>query len=120
MTIIHSSSEYYEVHGTYNGYKEQWDSEKPELGKVYACDADIVFRKWKWTEFIIVFIDEKVALGKSIKPDYFGSREYRLFNVKDGFKYQDDRPFYRLQNLEKIKNMKELKEKEFERRNPQK
>lgn len=75
-------------------YKATLKLVKPEINKTY------IQNKGHWSEkhFKIIFSDGKVCMGKcvynAIGETYTG--EYRMFNVADGFTYQDLRTDYRL------------------------
>lgn len=117
--IIDSSTDWYEIHGTIVGWREQWGVLVPELGKSYAADAGIAFRKWNFKIFKIIFVDVGVALGlESNHTCKYSSPEYRLFSMAHGWKYKDDRSFYRLRDLQETIDAALIKEAEFERNHP--
>ena len=77
-------------------YYEQFKTITPELGKSYYQ------HKGTWQEFIftIIFVDEKIALGKAKNPFSNGSGYYYTVfissGVMAGWKDKDSRPSYRL------------------------
>ncbi len=68
---------------THKEYAAQFNPIKPELGKTY------VQRKGQWNEFhyLVVYLDEKVALCKAVKGLFIG--DYELFYANNGFRKND-------------------------------
>jgi len=110
--LVTSPWAWYNEHGTIEGFYEQWGVLKPELDGVYAADAEIVFCKWEYKIFKIIFIDDNVALGVEVINDPHRKEKpaYRTFNACNGWKYQDDRSHYRLRPLDVVEAMREEKE----------
>jgi hypothetical protein len=73
------------------------DGVELELGKVYSQASS----SWSEKHYLIIFIDDKVAVGRSIynqiSNKYIG--DYEIFNKNNGMKYQDGRLAYRIKKL---------------------
>lgn len=70
---------------------------KLELNKIYLQESD----SWAKMHYQIVFVDDKIALGKKIYCGIYNSNtqncgSYEMFNVNTGEKYNDCRLAYRL------------------------
>lgn len=80
---------------TFKQYIDQYNPIKLELGKSYIQSKDT----WHEKHYVILFIDDKIAIGKSIY-NKIGDKfigDYDLFYLDNGFKYNDTvRPCYRL------------------------
>lgn len=99
MPIIYSLTEYEEAHGTRKGYLEQFpNTAKPEVGKRYAINPG------KWDERVVqvLFADDRVALSVEVVNPYPALNVppgYWLHSATTGWRYNDNRPQYRLQNI---------------------
>lgn len=96
--VISSISEYEEIHGTFKGYYEQFKNTASDIniGDEFVVMPDT----WQESTQKVLFIDEKVALTEEIKGLSAGRRElYHSSGDMIGWKYQDPRASYRLQNI---------------------
>lgn len=80
----------------YNKWKEE-KSIKLELGKTYLQES----ASWAKCHYEIIFIDDKIALGKKVWCGIYNSTKqncgtYELFKKDTGEKYQDSRLCYAL------------------------
>lgn len=80
---------------TLKEYINQYSPIKLEVGKTYVQAKET----WHEKHYKIIFSDAKIAIGvvvyNAISDEFLG--DYELFNVNNGFKYQDSqRPDYRL------------------------
>jgi len=96
------SSDVYDHICSIEQYVEQFDTVIPVLGGVYAQES----HSWAKTQFKIVFIDDKIAVGVEISPKFplvSSKLDYCLFcssGLFTGWKYNDtNRPEYRLREL---------------------
>lgn len=75
-------------------YRQGLNPPKIEVGEIY------IQAKGTWHEhhFKIIYIDGNVAFAKSVYNEISNKfiGDYELFNVDDGFKYNDARETYRL------------------------
>lgn len=98
--MITSSIEWFEIHGTIKGYYQQWKTAKPELGKTYKVVGSGII-----TEYVeIIAIVDQVAIGKVVRDTNNGSSVgklsmYYLEGNMMGWKYQEQRSGYRLQEI---------------------
>lgn len=91
--------EAYEQTGSSKAYYEQFLGATLEVGKVYTQAKGT----WHEKDYKIVFIVDGVALGTCVSNDKYEKGRKELFyasGIKKGWKYQDDRPVYRLQEKE--------------------
>ena len=97
--IIHSMSEYEETHGTYDGYYDQF---KNTAKLINVGDTFVVMpNSWQEATMKVIFTDETVALCVQTKGLSKGSK--CLYHNRDGWigwKYQDGRGAYRLQEIQ--------------------
>lgn len=80
----------------YNKWKAE-KSIKLELGKTYLQESD----SWAKRHFLIVFIDDKIAIGKQVWCGIYnsntkGCNDYEIFLKDTGERYQDGRLAYAL------------------------
>jgi hypothetical protein len=92
------TSQVYDGEFTWAEYYAQFETAKPELGKTYVVQKG----SWAQSFYKIVFMNDQVALGVRENPFDKTIIEYCLFNgsgLNVGWKYQDPRPEYRLQEI---------------------
>lgn len=102
MTGEFDTSEVYNGNKTWAEYYAQFPSVIPELGKKYVQHPN----DWQQMIWEIIFVDDKIAVGRAINPFDTQVTEHSLFTVKGpraGWRSCDSRSSYRLQPLEKIK-----------------
>lgn len=98
--MINCSIEWMKIHGTIDGFYQQWKTAKPELNKTYKVIGCGII-----TEYVqIIALVDKVAVGKVIKDTNSGSQVGKLtmYNIDGnlaGWKYQEFRSGYRLQEI---------------------
>lgn len=79
-------------------YRNQFNPPKLELNKTYVQAK----KTWHERHYLIIFIDNNIALGKCIynviSDKFIG--DYSLFNVNDGWSYDNSNDVYRLELIE--------------------
>lgn len=91
-------NEVYDGEKTYEEYYAQFKTAKPELGEKYVQHPNT----WQERFYEIIFMDDKIAVGKSTNPFNNKSIEYELFystGYRAGWRYCDIRKDYRLQDI---------------------
>lgn len=89
----------YEQTGSAKAYYKQFPGANLEVGKVYTQAKGT----WHEKDYKIVFVFDNVALGVCVSDDPYDKGKKELFystGICKGWKYEDDRPVYRLQKKE--------------------
>lgn len=102
MTIKYDYNDIYEGGCTREQYYAQFNPIKLEIGKTYEVAGSA--GKWDAATFLITHIENGVAMAKEQSgtghnvhgPKYIA---YSLFYAETGFKYNDNRMYYRLQEI---------------------
>jgi len=77
-------------------YYAQWDTVSPKVGDTYVTHPNT----WQENTVEILYVDDVVALGVVTKGLSKGERTmYHAKGDNAGWKYQDSRVAYRLQNI---------------------
>jgi len=97
--INYSLSSFLMDGGSAEDYYKQWKTPKPLLGSVYIGNNNIIKEIVK-----IIAIVDKVAIGKVISDDNGGSSlgklaMYNTTGLNVGWKYGENRPNYRLKEI---------------------
>lgn len=98
-----TTSEVHEGTKTWEQYYAQFDTVKPEIGETYVVQPNT----WQQSTYVIIYINRDIAVGRRQNPFNETLTEYDLFRARgsrQGWRYSDPRPSYRLRNLNTIKD----------------